>query len=234
MMNKHDGIPLLWDQLKQHIQPAEVDMYARRIGLARITRNEEANSEKETLLQMQNAIQSDINEEIDRKNPSLLNTYQRQSAIERAIKFLDSLRQQGHFVDPDNPNDSQMIKYLKYAKTKRPNSYQISQQKRPLTPLSLKKEMDLNESIAEVQTLMDEEFSQLTKEINEIRVKLFSSCDELQEVKNLELPSTDSIEAFNKKLQTQEVVVKQMRNSARKSSSVARLRDAVHMNRAWE
>ena len=227
--------PLVWDQLRSHIQPAEVDSYARRIGLSRISRNEDAYQERETLLKMYNAIQSDINVEVEKKNPAFLDTFQRKTAIDRAIKFLDNLKQQGHFVDPDNSTDSDMIKYLKFAKMNRPNSHEkMPQQKKAQLSSSARRSLDVNESISEAQALMDEEFNQITKDINEIRIKLFSSCDELDDVKTLELPSTESIEKFNKKLQTKEVVVRQMNKSGRTSSSVARLRDSVHLNRIWE
>lgn len=225
---------LLWDQLKAHIQPAEVDSYARKIGLARISRNEDAFNERATLLQMQNSIHSDIAEEIEKKNPPLLNSYQRQRAINRAVSFLDSLRQMGHFVDPDNATDSQMLKYLKYTKTSRPNSQQSSKQKSCPEPLSARKQLDPNESIAEVQSLIDDEYNRIQNDINAIRISLFSSCDELEDVKELVPPSTDSIEQFNKKLQTKEVVVRQMNNTARTSSSINRLRDSIHANRLWD
>ncbi|KAK8881706.1 hypothetical protein M9Y10_004466 [Tritrichomonas musculus] len=225
---------LLWDQLKAHIQPAEVDSYARKIGLARISRNEDAFNERATLLQMQNSIHSDIAEEIEKKNPPLLNSYQRQRAINRAVSFLDSLRQMGHFVDPDNATDSQMLKYLKYTKTSRPNSQQSSKQKSCPEPLSARKQLDPNESITEVQSLIDDEYNRIQNDINAIRISLFSSCDELEDVKELVPPSTDSIEQFNKKLQTKEVVVRQMNNTARTSSSINRLRDSIHANRLWD
>jgi hypothetical protein len=58
---------LLWDELKLHINPAEVDSYARQVGISRITRNEEAFSELATLRQMQNTLQDSINDEIEKK-----------------------------------------------------------------------------------------------------------------------------------------------------------------------
>lgn len=226
---------LLWDQLKAHIQPAEIDSYARRIGLARISRNEDAFNERQTLLKMQNAIHSDIADEIEKKNPPFLNSYQRQRAINRAVKFLDNLRQLGHFVDPDNATDSQMLKYLKYTKTPRPNSQlQSSKQKSGKAPLSARKQLDPNESIVEVQELLDDEYNRIQNDISTIRISLFTSCDELDDVKELVPPSTDSIEAFNKKLQTKEVVVRQMNSTAKTSSSINRLRDSIHANRLWE
>lgn len=225
---------LIWDELKAHIQPAEVDSYARKIGLARISRNEDAFRERQTLLQMQTVIHSDIAEEIEKKNPPLLNSYQRQRAITRAVNFLDNLRQLGHFVDPDNSTDSQMLKYLKYTKTSRPNSQQSSKQKSSKAPLSARKQLDPNESITEVQQLLDDEFNRIQNDISTIRISLFSSCEELEDVKELVPPSTDSIEEFNKKLQTKEVVVKQMNKTARTSSSINRLRDSIHANRLWE
>lgn len=224
---------LLWNQLKIHIQPPEVEYYARRIGLARISRNEEAFQERETLLQMRNSIQDDIQDEISKKNTPLLDTLQRKRAISKAINFLDNLKEQGHFVEPDNQTDSEMINYLKITRSNRPNSQQTPKPQKSDFQLT-QSQLNLDQSVTEVQALVDDEYNRIQTEINEIRVNLFSSADELKDVQQMVPPSTDSIEAFNKKLQTKDFIVRQMNKTANTSSSVSRLRDSIRANRLWE
>lgn len=223
---------LLWDELKMHIHPSEVDNYSRKIGIARITRNEEVFSELSTLRLMKSTLQSNISDEIEKKNPALLTTPQRNAAIDRAVRFLDSLREKGHCVDPTNQNDSEIIKYLKFARPSRPNSTEVKSPPRDVvTPRSSRMVKDISESIAEIQGLIDDEFQKMQTEIQDIRLSMFSDCEELNEVKSITPPTTDSIEAFSKKLQTKELVLKNM--SKTKGSSVTRLRDSVRLNRMW-
>jgi hypothetical protein len=84
-----------WDELKGHIDPAAMDSHARSIGLFRITRNEDAFMELTGLRRMQGALNATLSAEIEKKNPSFLASPQRTAAINRAVKFLDSLRAQG-------------------------------------------------------------------------------------------------------------------------------------------
>jgi hypothetical protein len=228
---------LLWDELKLHINPAEVDSYARQIGISRITRNEEAFNELATLRQMQNTLQDSINDEIEKKNPLLLACPQRTRAVASAIKALDSLRDHGRVVDPEDPADSQVLKYLKFTRAGRPSTDGGA-------PVVSRGESSVRSarsvgcsdngaaSTAEMQSLMDDEYSRLQTEIADIRCALFSSCDELHEVKALEPPPTASIEQFNKRLQTQELVVTQIARS--RGSAVTRLRDSVRLSRLWD
>jgi hypothetical protein len=223
---------LLWDELKGHIHPSEVDNYARRIGLARISRNEEVYSELTLLRQMEATIQQNLTNEIEKKNPIVLDSVQRSSAINRAVKFLDSLRDQGHFVDPTNPNDSQVLKYLKFTRSPRPTTSQ-----RPFTvnevrhTRSARPVDDVAQSIEEIQTLIDEEYKVLVTETQELRSAMFASCEELREVKEIEPPTTSTIETFNKRLQTQDFVYRNMANT--RGSGTSRLKDSVRLSRLW-
>jgi hypothetical protein len=87
-------------------------------------------------------------------------------------------------------------------------------------------------SITEIQSLMDDEYLRLQMEIADIRCGLFSSCEQLHEVKALEPPPTASIEQFNKRLQTQELVISHVAKS--RGSAVTRLRDSIRLSRLWE
>ena len=225
---------LVWDELKLHINPPEVDAFARKVGIARITRNEDIYQELETLRTMQNTINSTLNDEIEKKNPSILSTPQRRSAIDRAIRFLDSLKEKGTFVDPSNSDDTQILKYLKYVRSDRPNSTDLPMTPREIsTPRSSRVVKDLAANIGEIQALLDEEYQRIQTEIQEIRVRLFDSCEQLDEVKTITPPTTDSIEAFNKRLQTKEMVLKNMAKT-KGSSKIGRLRDSVRLNRMWQ
>jgi hypothetical protein len=224
---------LVWDELKAHIHPSEVDNYARRIGLARISRNEEVYSELTLLRQMESTIQANLTNEIEKKNPIVLASAQRSAAINRAITFLDSLRDQGHFVDPTNPNDSQVLKYLKFTRTARPATAQ-----RPFTVNEVRRTRsarsvdDVAESIEGIQSLIDEEYSALTAEIHELRSAMFANCEELQEVKAIEPPTTAAIETFNKRLKTKDFVCRSIANT--RGSGPSRLRDSVRLSRLWD
>ena len=225
---------LVWDELKLHINPPEVDTFARKVGIARITRNEDIFQELETLKGMHNAINSSLNDEIEKKNPSILSTPQRRTAIDRAIRFLDSLKEKGTFVDPSNSDDTQILKYLKYVRSDRPNSTELPMTPRsPQTPRSSRMVKDLAANISEIQALLDEEYQRIQTEIQEIRVRLFATAEELDEVKTITPPTTDSIEAFNKRLQTKDMVLKNMSKS-KGSSAINRLRDSVRLNRMWQ
>jgi hypothetical protein len=224
---------LLWDELKAHIHPAEVDNYARTIGLARISRNEDTFNELSILLRMRDSLSETLSSEIQKKNPSFLASAQRTTVINRAVRFLDSLRDQGHFVDPTNPDDSQILKYLKYTRSPRPGSTSGSPSARRRTPSSTRSVGDIGQSISDIQVLLDEEYTRLQTDISELRCALFSTAEEVDDVKSLEPPTTSSIEAFSKRLQTQELVAKSMARS-RGSSAVAKMRDSVRMNRLWE
>jgi CHAD domain-containing protein len=229
---------MLWDELKPHINPAEVDKYAREIGVARIARNQGTFRELSMLQQMQNTIQDDLTNEFQKKNLSILACPQRTKAISRATRFLDSLRAQGHFVDPQDPADSQVLKYLKIARVARPSTTPNPPMSRwlPLSARSTRSVHDtresIGESVTEIQGLIDEEFSVLQTEIAELRCSLFASCEELNQVKSIDPPSTAAIEAFGKRLQTQEVAVKGIGKA--KGSAASRLRDSIRLSRLWE
>lgn len=234
---------LLWDELKTHIEPSEIEYYARCIGLAKISRNEDAFNELQILKQMQNNIQSDLNDEIEKKNPMILSTPQRNKAINTAIHFLDSLREKGHLVEPNDDSDSQIIKYLKFAKLNRPKSSEISSPK-PSNKMKLKESrmskssrslnQNITESIEEIQILLDEEYQQIQTDTTEIRLQLFSSCEQLDEVKSINPPSTDSIQSFAKRLKTKDVTLNNIANQTKSSCSVNRLRESIRLNRIWE
>ncbi|OHT05912.1 hypothetical protein TRFO_26190 [Tritrichomonas foetus] len=232
---------LLWDELKTHIEPSEVDHYARAIGIAKITRNEDAFQELKVLKTMQSAIQMDLNDEIERKNPIFLSTPQRNTAIERAIHFLDSLREKGHLVEPSNDTDNQIMVYLKFAKLNRPNSSRSDSNNSRLSTRGVHQchsarsmNVNMTESIDEIKSLLDEEYQRIQVETSEIRCQLFSSCDQLNEVKSIDPPSTDSIQSFAKRLKAKDVTLKNIAKTARCSSSISRLRESVRMNRIWE
>lgn len=234
---------LIWDEIKAQIEPSEVEQYSRSIGVARISRNEDAFQELHMLLQMQNTVQSDINDEIEKKNPPILSTTQRTKAIETAIHFLDRLREKGHLVQPQNESDSQILNYLKFSKLTRPNS---GSETELLSSRSLKKShsrlthsarsngKDMAESIKEIQNLLDEEYQKIQTDTDEIRLQLFSSYEQLNEIKALQPPSTDSIQSFTKKLKSKDVTLEQLSKQTRSSSSVSRLRESIRLNRMWE
>lgn len=223
---------LLWNQLKSHISPQEVDYYAKKIGIARINRNEETFMELSLLRKMHYSVEMNLNDEIQRKVPVVLMSHQRNTAIERCVKFLDELRNQGHFLEPSNPSDKQIMKYLKLTRQNRPNSTSPVSPTRIATPLSGRPINNLDESINDVRNSLDEEYEKLQLEIQELRCDIFSSCDQLTEAKALLPPTTDSIEAFNKRLQQKEFTLKSM--SKQKTSGISRLRDSVQLNRIWD
>jgi hypothetical protein len=224
---------LLWDELKRHLPPSEVENYARRIGLARISRNEEVLSELNVLRQMDATIQTNLTNEIEKKNPPILASATRTAAIRRAVNFLDSLREQGHFVDPTNQDDSKVLKYLKFTKMTRPGTAQRPAALHGVSRShSARTVRDIAESIEEIQALIDEEFRRLQGEVQELRTGLFSTCERLEEVKAIEPPTTATIERFNKRLQTQDFVCKSIAKVQGPASS--RLRDSVRMSRLWE
>jgi hypothetical protein len=182
---------------------------------------------------MQDSLNETLSSEIQKKNPSFLASIQRTTVINRAVKFLDSLRDQGQFVDPTNPDDSQILRYLKYTRSPRPGSSSGSSSPRCRTPSSTRSVGDISQSISDIQSLLDEEYTKLQTDISDLRCAVFSTAEELDEVKSLQPPTTASIEAFSKRLQTQELVAKNMARS-RGMSAVAKLRDSVRMIRIWE
>jgi hypothetical protein len=224
---------LLWDEIKAHISPSEVDNYARQIGLARISRNEEVQTEFKMLLMMHNTIQTSLTDEISKKNPLILESPQRSSAIARAIHFLVSLRERGDFIDPSDACDSQIIKYLKFSRLSRPGSAEQPPKARELaTGRATRSVGDVAQSIADIQSLLDDEYAELQTKTQELRCSLFSTCDDLAEVKSIEPPPTSSIESFNKRVETKDFVAKSMAKVS--GSSVSRLRASVALNRMWE
>ena len=223
---------LIWDDLKTHISPPEVPIYARKIGIARITRNEEIFNELKTLRKIQNTVQNQLAQEIEKKTPAILISPQRTAAIQKCINFLNSLKEQGHFIETDNPMDKEIIKYLKLTRTDRPNSQSNSTTTRPnSSQRSTRSAPGLENSIEEVQALLDEEFETLQTQVQQIRLSMFAECDELSEAKAIETPTTESIEQFNKRLQQQDFTLK---NMAKMASSKNRLRESVKMNRIWD
>jgi hypothetical protein len=228
-----DEIVLVWEELKSHVPPAEVDLYARQIGLARISRNEEARDELLLLQRMQTTLTDDIDAEISRKNPLILASPQRNTAIARACAFLDSLKSGGHVVEPTTPNDAQVLKYLKLTRLSRPSSGdQVSPRRDISSPKSARSIGDVNDNISDIQQLLDDEYTRLQTYVQDIRCQMFSQSEELGEVKALVPPTTDSIEGFSKRLHTQELVARSIAKT-QGSSGVARLRDSVRLNRLW-
>ena len=231
---EEDETELIWDDLKKHISPPEVPIYARKIGLARISRNKEIYNELKTLRKIQNSVQSKIVEEIEKKTPAILVSPQRTKAIQKCINFLNSLKEQGHFIETDNPMDQEIIKYLKLTKLERPNSTSQSTSilSRPNSSLrSTRSAPGLEKNIEEVQELLDEEFENIQMQIQQLRCDMFAECDQLSEAKAIETPTTDSIEQFNRRLQQQDFT---LRNMASMSSSQNRLKQSIKMNRLWE
>lgn len=224
---------LIWDDLKQHISPPEIDMYAKRIGIARINRNEEIYNELSTLRKLYNTMQNKLTEEIAKKTPSILVSAQRTTAIQKCIHFLDSLKEAGHFIETDNPVDKEIVKYLKVTRSDRPNSCSPISTSRPTSSLRTSRSVtDVSNSIDDVRALLDEEFDEMQTQVQEIRCSMFNVCDEYNEAKEVEPPTTESIEKFNKRLQQQDFTVRSM--TKQKSAGVNRLRDSIQMNRLWE
>jgi hypothetical protein len=228
-----DEILLVWDELKSHVPPAEIDSYSRQIGLARISRNEEVRDELLLLERMQSQLQDDLDAEISRKNPLILASPQRNAAIARACAFLDSLKSQGHVVEPSIPADSQVLKYLKLTRQTRPASGDQPSPRRELSASKSARSIgEMNDSITDIQQLLDDEYTNLQTMVQDIRCSMFSQSEELGEVKAIVPPTTDSIEGFSKRLHTQDMVTRSLAKT-QGSSSVARLRDSVRLNRMW-
>jgi hypothetical protein len=195
----------LWDELKVRIPPSESDDYARRIGLARISRNEAVYAELQLLRQMDAAVQANLTNEIEKKSPPVLASAQRSAAINRAVKFLDSLRDQGHFVDPTNPDDCQVLAYLRFARTPRPATGQRPPAARELRgSRSARSARDIAQSVGEIQSFIDDEYAALLAQ--ELRSAIFASCERLQEVRAIEPLTTSTIETFNKRLKTKDFI----------------------------
>ena len=234
---------LLWDELKSHIAPSEVEYYARCIGHAKISRNEDAYNELQILKRMQNTVQADLNDEIEKKNPMILTTPQRTKAINTAIHFLDTLREKGHLVEPSDDSDSQVIKYLKFTKLNRPNSSNIASPKKSknmnlresrMSKSARSLNQNNTESIEEIQALLDEEYQQIQTDTTNIRLQLFSSCEQLDEVKSIQPPSTDSIQSFAKRLKAKDVTLNNIAHQTKSSCAMSRLRESIRLNRIWE
>jgi hypothetical protein len=224
---------LIWDGLKGRIPPSEADSYARQIGLARITRNADAHGELAVLQQMEVSIHDRLTSEIERKNPAVLASAHRTTAINRAIALLDTLRSQGETIDPRDCDDSQVLQYLKLTRMARPATAMRSMTAPGSRGTrSARPPCDIMDSIAEIQALMDDEYAWLQAETNEIRCALFSRCEQLQEVNAIEPPPTPAIETFSKRLQRREIVC---RSIAKTQGPVGRrLRDSVRLSRIWE
>jgi hypothetical protein len=224
---------LIWDELKEHIDPAEVDMHARSVGIARISRNEDAFGELTALRGMQATLNERLAAEIKRKNPPLFASPQRTSAINRVIKFLDSIRAQGHVIEPTSPDDTAVLKYLKLAKaSSRPSTDDGTTAPRQTSRGSTRSSIDLRGSFADIQKLLDDEYLQIQTAISALRCALFSTADELDDVRALEPPLTSSIESFGKRLNTQEFVIRSMAKSSG-TTAVGKARDSVRLNRLW-
>jgi hypothetical protein len=224
----------IWEELRGHIDEAEVDAYARSVGIARISRNEDVFAELATLRQMQENLNATLAAEIERKNPPLLVSPQRTSAINRAIKFIDTIRAQGHVIEPTSPDDTTVLKYLKLAKaSSRPSTGDALTPRRDGSRGSARSLSDIRENFADIQKLLDDEYLQIQNAISALRCELFSTADELDDVRGLEPPLTTSIESFGKRLQTQEFVLRSMAKST-STTMVGKARDSVRLNRLWE
>jgi hypothetical protein len=230
-MEESDELELIWNDLKKHILPPEVPIYAKKIGLARIQRNEETFNELRTLRKIHNNIQNELAEEIEKKTPAILVSAQRTATIQKCVNFLNSLKAQGHFIETDNPVDREIIKFLNLTRQDMPSSTSSTPITRPSSQLrSSRSSPGFENSIEDVQLLLDDEFENLQTQIQVLRHKMFNDCDELQTAKSIETPTTESIEKFNKRLQQQDFTLKSMA----KMSSANRLRESVKMNRLWE
>ena len=125
----------------------------------------------------------------------------------------------------------QIVKYLKVTKRERPSSTSTPNSSRPTSQLrSSRSSPGFENSIEEVQALLDDEFEEIQTQIQVLRCEMFNDCDELQDARSVETPTTESIEKFNKRLQQQDFTVKSMA----KMSSANRLRESVKMNRLWD
>jgi hypothetical protein len=228
------GDSLVWDELKAHVGAPEADAYARSVGVARISRNEDAFAELQMLRQMQAGLRQTLAAEIERKHPPLLASPQRTSAIARAIAFLDSMRAQGHVVDPTTPGDTAVLRYLRLAKaaSARPSTGDGAAPRRD-AGASARSLGGARESFADIQKLIDDEYLQIQTAISALRCELFSTADELEDVRGLEPPPTTSIESFGKRLQTQEFVLRSMAKSTG-TAVVRKARDSVRLSRLWE
>jgi hypothetical protein len=136
-----------------------------------------------------------------------------------------------------DPTASQVLKSLKFMRAGRlltdSSAPVISRRQLPFRSARPVGSSDnIAATIAEIQSLMDDEHSRLQMEITDIRCILFSSCEELREVKALEPPPTASIEQLSKRLQSQELVVRHL--AKLRGSAVTRLRDSVRLNRLWD
>jgi hypothetical protein len=90
----------------------------------------------------------------------------------------------------------------------------------------------LSQRFGDIRALLDDEYTRIQNEINALRCDVFSTADELEDVRAVEPPPTSEIEAFTKRLKTREFVLKSMAKTP--ASPVAKLRDSVRLNRLWD
>lgn len=221
--------PLLWNCLKLHIEPAERDLYAKQIGLARIARNEETYQELKMLRLLSMNVQSQLAHEIEQKNPLILESLSRKSAIERCVRFLDSLKAKGHFIEPQNPEEAKIVQYLKYIRPSRPHSTETASP-RPPTRTSSARSL---EDMGDIKSLLDDEFEELQAEIAALRTQIFDDQTQLEEVKSIEPPPTTEIEKFAQKIQHTD---KTLDLIARQQASVGTrgIRESMRLSKGWE
>jgi hypothetical protein len=181
---------------------------------------------------MESLIEVNLANEIEKKDPPILASAQRSAAIGRAVKFLDALREQGHFVDPTNNDDSQVLRFLRFTRMQRPSTGDRPDSVRGFhNGRSARSVTDIAESVAELQGLIDEEYAALQTEVQELRSSIFASSEKLEEVKGIETPTTSSIETFNRRLQTQDFVCRSIAKT--KGAGASRLKDSVRLSRLW-
>lgn len=224
---------IIWNQLKEKLNPSEVEYYASKIGRSRITRNEDALQEHESLINIIYITKANIENEIKKIDPPFMSTQQRNIAVDKAINYLDEFRNNNQFIEIENKSDSQIILYLKYIKMiKHGNEdsklIDIILNETKISEIFIK---DTKESIEKIQNSIDDEYNQIQNEISQIRKLLLDYCGQLDEIKTIVFPSLEALNEFNKRIQTRNIVLKHMERV--NSSHMKRMQSFSKMNEFW-
>lgn len=224
---------IIWNHIKEKLNPSEVEYYANKIGRSRIARNEDALQEQESLINIINITRTNIENEIDKIDMPLMSTPQINRAVDKAINYLDEFRNNNQLIEIENKSDSQIILYLKYIKKARYNRddsriFDAIFNETKLSEINIK---DTKESIEKIQNLIDEEYNQMQNELSQLRKLLLDYCGQLDEIKNIVFPSIDALNEFNKRIKTRNIVLKQMERV--NTSHLKRMQNFCKMNEFW-
>jgi hypothetical protein len=91
----------------------------------------------------------------------------------------------------------------------------------------------LADNVGDLRILLDDEYAEMQAAISALRCELFSTADDLEDVRALQTPPTALIEQCGKRPKTQAFVIRSMARAPR-APAVAKLTDSVRLNRLWE